>query len=113
MKGKYMYKILIDATDRYNKKVSLDKDGVVMDAVVGDIDIVAMISYLLEKNVINLSDISEFISKSGEGSFTGLKIGATIANVLNWALGKKPLSELEYPDYGRAPNITPRPVPHK
>ena len=42
----------------------------------------------------------------GPGSFTGIKIGVTIANVLNWALGKKKISELVVPDYGREPNIT-------
>ena len=72
----------------------------------GDIDIVSAIKGLLEENNLPIENVDEFTSNLGPGSFTGLKIGATIANVLNWALGKKNIKELDIPEYGRDPNIT-------
>ena len=57
---------------------------------------------------LKAKDITEYESNPGPGSFTGLKIGTTIANVFNWALGKKKINELALPEYGREPNITPR-----
>lgn len=107
-----MFKIWIDASERYNKKVELRKIGdsgeAVVEAVSGDIDIVSAIQGLLEEHKLKVTDIEEFTSNPGPGSFTGLKIGATIANVLNWSLKLKKLEELRYPNYGREPNITPR-----
>jgi tRNA A37 threonylcarbamoyladenosine modification protein TsaB len=107
------FRISINASERYNKQVILEKvdtAGAVsqVDAMAGDIDIVTSVSNLISRNDLTLKDIYEFKSFPGPGSFTGLKIGATIANVLNWAVNSKSLSSLEYPDYGREPNITPR-----
>jgi tRNA A37 threonylcarbamoyladenosine modification protein TsaB len=105
-----MYKIKIDATKRREKKVSLvdiEKGREkVMAEKKGDIDIVSSIRELLIEQNIPLENIDEFLSDLGPGSFTGLKIGATIANVLNWALGRKTIKELDIPEYGRDPNIT-------
>ena len=111
MKEKSQYIIFIDASERGKHLVKLvDKalnEDEVVDALEGDVDIVQAISALLKKNNLKLSDIAEFKSNLGPGSFTGLKMGATIANVLNWALGKKKIEELSFPEYGREPNITP------
>lgn len=71
----------------------------------GDLDINGSIKKLLDENKLKISDIDEFEANPGPGSFTGLKIGVTIANVLNWVLGKKKVSELTYPKYGSKPNI--------
>jgi tRNA A37 threonylcarbamoyladenosine modification protein TsaB len=105
-----MYKILIDSTERFQKKVELilveNKKEKILDLEEGNIDIVSAIQTLLNKNDLKPEDIEEYVSHPGPGSFTGLKIGATIANVFNWALGKKEITELSYPDYGREPNIT-------
>ncbi len=105
-----MYKIKIDASKRREKEVVLVelRDGVetVVADKSGDIDIVVAIKELLEENNTPIDNIDEFISNLGPGSFTGLKIGATIANVLNWALKRKNIKELSIPEYGRDPNIT-------
>lgn len=101
-----MYKIVIDATDRFNKSVSLLKDDQLIDAKAGDIDIVSVIKDLLEEHRLVLGDIECLEANAGPGSFTGIKVGVTIANVLNWALEKNcPVIE---PEYGRAPNISER-----
>lgn len=106
MNEKLQYKILIDSSDRYQKSVGLiSTKNREIDSVSGDIDIVSEIKNLLEKNKLRVEDISEFVANPGPGSFTGLKVGVTIANVLNWALGRKGLKELMYPNYGKEPNI--------
>ncbi|MFC1755817.1 hypothetical protein ACFLZK_00275 [Patescibacteria group bacterium] len=105
-----MYKILIDSTKRREKVVTIiknvDGDEVVVSKKEGDLDIVKAIMDILEENGIKKSEISEIASNLGPGSFTGLKIGVTIANIFNWALGNKKVNEMDTPEYGRDPNIT-------
>lgn len=108
MNEKSQYKIYIDTTDRKEKKISLiSSDGAVVDSIQGNIDEVSTIKNLLEKHSLEPSDILTYDVNAGPGSFTGLKIGVTIANTLNWALGKKKTSELVQPQYGQEPNIHP------
>jgi tRNA A37 threonylcarbamoyladenosine modification protein TsaB len=110
MKGMFVLKIYIDTSQRYEKKVILrdDKDSVV-DEVSGDIDVVSEVDKLLKKHKISPKDIQTYEVNKGPGSFTGLKIGVTVANIFNWALGRAQLKDLVYPEYGKEPNITPRP----
>ena len=105
MREKSLYKILIDTRNRDCRSVSLFKGDVVLAERVGDIDIVPAIKDLLERAKLRVSDISEFDPHSGPGSFTGLKIGYTVANILNWINGRE-LSEVKIPDYGGEPNIS-------
>ena len=109
---KSTFKIRIDSTDRYKKSVKLVRIHKGEEKEVsereGDIDIVAEIAGILGEQKLKAKDITEYESNPGPGSFTGLKIGTTIANVFNWALGKKKINELALPEYGREPNITPR-----
>jgi len=100
-----MYKIYIDTTKRYEKIVSLRKNETEIDLIEGNIDIVSSIQEILKKNELKLGDLEEIVPNPGPGSFTGIKIGITIANVLNWATGKKKIEELTKPNYGKEPNI--------
>ncbi len=104
------YKIYIDSSRRDEKEVKLTKitDGgeKVLQKKSGNIDIVGTIRDFLKKEKIKVGDISEFIPNLGPGSFTGLKIGVTISNILNWFNGKKSLENLSYPKYGGEPNIS-------
>lgn len=104
-KEKYMYKIYIDTTTREQKTVTLTNNDKEIDNKKGDIDIVTSIKEILKENKIKMSEIEEIISNPGPGSFTGIKIGVTVANVLNWITGKKNLNELTKPNYGKKPNI--------
>jgi len=99
-----VYKILINTADRYNRSVTLYKDDNVVDEVSGEIDIVNEIKNILEKNKIKVSECV-YKANPGPGSFTGLKIGVTIANILNWATGKTKIGEQQMPEYGSEPNI--------
>lgn len=102
------YKIYIDTTERYLRKIHLlSRAGKIVDKIEGDIDISAELRNLVTRNNINLRDIYEFSSNPGPGSFTGIKIGITVANVLSWALNDKKINELQIPEYGKEPNITP------
>jgi tRNA A37 threonylcarbamoyladenosine modification protein TsaB len=108
-----MYKILIDSTDRFHKSIKLVKErstdavnsSELIDEIEGDVDIVVAIKDLLVRNNITAIDITEFVPNLGPGSFTGLKSGITIANIFNWALGKKKSHDFYLPEYGREPNI--------
>jgi len=64
------------------------------------------VAAILEKRGLKISDVAEFEAFKGPGSFTGLKMGVTAVNVFNWALGRKKVSELSYPEYGSEPNIS-------
>jgi tRNA A37 threonylcarbamoyladenosine modification protein TsaB len=100
-----MYKIYLDTTDRHKKSATLVKDGKIISEVSGDKDPVVMTRELLTKAKLKPSDIYEYEANPGPGSFTGIKIGITIANVLNWALGRKSVKQLQTPEYGSEPNI--------
>lgn len=109
MKEKLQYTILIDSTDRYKKSVSLmsreNGEELVIQKSSGDIDIVSEIKKILKENRVSLEEISEFRSNPGPGSFTGIKVGLTISNTLNWALGIREVDDLQSPEYGKEPNI--------
>ncbi len=72
--------------DRELNKVLLLKDDKIVEEVISNLDSVCIIKNLLEKHSIELKSISTFECEPGpEGSFTGLKIAAAIANTLNWS----------------------------
>ena len=104
------YKIYIDSSKRDEKEVKLTKIAGGVEKILrekgGNIDIVGTIRDFLEKEKIDVKDISEFVPNLGPGSFTGLKMGVTISNVLNWFNGKRSLNNLYYPEYGGEPNIS-------
>ena len=100
-----MYKIYINTTTRYKKEVTLLKNETKIDSINGDIDIVTSIQGILKQNGLSLKDIQEVVPNPGPGSFTGIKIGIVIANVLNWVTEKKPIENLARPKYGKPPNI--------
>lgn len=84
------------------------------------------IQSILSKNTFDLSDLSGIIIFTGEGSFTGLRIGTTVANTLaysmaipiveargdNWPkvgfsnLKQAQLGSYVIPKYSKGPNIT-------
>lgn len=99
-----MHKIYIDSTDRLIKSVSLYKNEDLLDGISGEIDIVPSINNLLKRNSLNIKQV-KFEANPGPGSFTGIKIGLTIVNTLNWFLHKQQVKDLQKPEYGASPNI--------
>jgi tRNA A37 threonylcarbamoyladenosine modification protein TsaB len=106
-----MYKIYVDTSNRTNKTIHLrelvGKEWSTIDSVEGDFDPAVEIFTLLQKHNLKPQDISEFVPFLGPGSFTGLKNGVTLCNILNWALGNKSVDQLPMPNYGSEPNIQP------
>lgn len=72
-------------------------------------DVFGFLLSCLEKEGLRQEDISEVEVNPGPGSFTGTRIGVTIANALGFALGipvngqKNPVE----PTYSSPPSITP------
>lgn len=104
------FKIYIDTSTRDKREVKLVKEvgGVqeVLGVKKGKLDITAAIRDLFAENNLKVSDVAEFIPNLGPGSFTGLKMGVTTANVLNFMTRKKTLESLDHPNYGGEPNIS-------
>lgn len=49
-------------------------------------DILPTIEGILKKNNISLKDIKGILVNQGPGSFTGVRVGVTVANALAWSL---------------------------
>lgn len=49
--------------------------------------LLSLITEELKKRDKSLSDITEIEVNLGPGSFTGLRVGVSVANTLGWALG--------------------------
>lgn len=109
---KSQLKIYIDTSKRDEKEIKLVKTTDASEELLGkkegSVDVVESIKNLLEENNLNLDDISEFVPNLGPGSFTGLKVGVTISNLLNWLLKKRGFNESRVPEYGGEPNISKR-----
>ena len=62
-----------------------------------------LLDKLLKKNKINIENIDEIQVKEGPGSFTGLRVGASIANALSYLLkipvNNKKIGDLILPVY--------------
>lgn len=88
--------------------------------------ILKKINQLLDENNLALEDLDGFVVFEGPGSFTGLRIGISVANALAYGLGKPVVASggedwilkgfkklaggkgqaFAVPVYGSAPNIT-------
>jgi len=51
--------------------------------------LLSFIDEVLKKEGISIKDIKEIEVNTGPGSFTGLRVGVTVANTIGWALGIK------------------------
>ena len=84
--------ITIDTTDSKKAGVSLEIDGlkdemVMEQKVASSQNVLLLIDRLLEEHEIGVGDIDQILVNSGPGSFTGIKVGISIANALGFALG--------------------------
>lgn len=77
----------IDTSD--NKKAIIELDGEKVEVKSGlgsSQQVLPVIERILKKKKAKLLDLTEIKVKTGPGSFTGLKVGVTIANTLGYLL---------------------------
>ena len=101
--------LYIDSTNNLKTIVKLDKEKIIKtyDSP-REQDVLGAIQEILKANNQTFKDISAIELNQGPGSFTGTRVGVTIANTLAFALrvkvnGKKPPV---FPIYDQPPNIT-------
>lgn len=97
-----MKSLLIDTTTSNVTVSILDNFNILSeyhDYIKTDIasKIIAILDSCLNKSNLKIDDIDEFYVVNGPGSFTGIRVGVTIAKTLAWSLNKTiiPLSSLE------------------
>lgn len=85
-------KILTIRTDRAEAELGLFEDGEQKDYLTWLADrelsltILQKITELLKRNDLNFQQLEGIVGFSGPGSFTGLRIGLTVANTLAYGL---------------------------
>lgn len=86
-----MYSLLIDTHDK-DINLALYKNDLILDKNIKESErhhsdfIMPMLKELLDRNNITVKDISEIYVVNGPGSFTGVRLGVTIAKTLAYTL---------------------------
>jgi len=105
--------IEIDSTTRAQKQVTLKEGPKVVASKITRGSILMTLRDLLVEQNIKLEQIEKVITISEGDSMTGLRVGAALANALNFASGKlKNLEELQFPKYKSPPKITLKKLNH-
>jgi len=103
-----MINLYIDTRDSSKIIAKIDKDGSIFEEVSTTEtrrpeSILVLIKNVVSKAGINIHDIDEIQAEEGPGSYTGLKVGISVANALSFSLDKKvnghPLGEYAEPKY--------------
>lgn len=81
----------INTSDRKKIEVALKKDKKVFDSRFAENEfgsqvLLSLITEILEDNKLEFSDLSGIEVEKGPGSYTGLKVGASVANALGFSL---------------------------
>jgi tRNA threonylcarbamoyladenosine biosynthesis protein TsaB len=89
-----MHNILyIDTTNNKEVVVSINNDKKLTEkSEIGILKaqvVLPLIEKLLSKNNLTTKDINEIIVNPGPGSFTGIRVGLSVANALGFTLGIK------------------------
>lgn len=103
-----MVKLFIDTRNVAEIIAKIDKDGELFEEI-STTDtrrpesILLVVDRVCKKAGIEPREISEINAEEGPGSYTGLKVGISVANALSFSLEKKvnglPLGELAKPQY--------------
>lgn len=99
--------LIIDTSDSSQTIVGLEINGkkFFLKEKTGDLksqNLLPLINKILKKNKLFLKDLTGIKVNTGPGSFTGLRVGVSVANALGWSLGiavngKKRPTEPIYP----------------
>lgn len=82
----------IDTKDRNKIRILLKDKGKVIDSMdeqnaYGSQVVLPLLDKILKKNNLSYRDLESLEVETEPGSFTGLKVGVSIANALGFALG--------------------------
>lgn len=81
-------KLYIDTSDSEKIRVGLDEEMHTADSRRKKAQmLLPFIDELLKKKNKKIQDVTEIEVVVGSGSFTGLRVGVSIANAIGWALG--------------------------
>lgn len=81
-------RLYIDTSDRETITVGIGEKRFATNAKDGASQkLLVFIEEVLKKEGRDMKDISEIEVKTGPGSFTGLRVGVSVANAIGWALG--------------------------
>lgn len=81
-------KLYIDTSNSKEITVGLDGKRLQKKVDKGSQELLPLIDKMLNKAGKTLDEITEIQINRGPGSFTGLRVGASVANALGWLLGK-------------------------
>lgn len=100
------WSLSINTKNRQIVEVTLKKEGKALDSMSSENEfgsqvLLDLIINILKENKLEFSDLSGVEVEKGPGSFTGLKVGASVANALGFSVGipvngKKAETELNY-----------------
>ena len=104
-----MYQLLLDSSNVF-LSVGLAKEGKIVDKICYEAwqrqseMMVSEIDNILRRNKIDKSELDGIVVGSGPGSYTGVRIGVTIAKTIAYALkiklyAKSSLSLLKHPEF--------------
>lgn len=84
--------LCINTKDQKQVRVVLKKDGKVVKSLseqneYGSQVLLPLIEKILKKNKLEYKDLDGLEVETGPGSFTGLRVGVSVANALGFALG--------------------------
>lgn len=78
-------KLKIDTSNSEQIKISLDRDEIIADSrEKRSQKLLSLLEEELSKKHIDINAISEVEINTGPGSFTGLRVGAAVANAIAW-----------------------------
>lgn len=98
----------IDSSHRYEKSASLKEGEKVIATKQTTGDVLVAARDLLAEQKLTLAEIERVTTVAEGPSFTGLRVGAALANALNFATGHlENLDELAVPKYSSPPKISP------
>jgi tRNA threonylcarbamoyladenosine biosynthesis protein TsaB len=81
-------RLYIDTSDRETITVGIGEKRFETNARDGASQkLLVFIEEILKKEGQSMKDISEIEVNTGPGSFTGLRVGVSVANTIGWALG--------------------------
>ncbi len=103
--------LYIDSSNNLKTIIKLDDHEFIKDyQSPRDQDVLGAIQQALQSQNKSLTDIQSIQVHTGPGSFTGLRVGISIANTLSFALNipinSKPPGTTILPNYQQAPSIT-------